>query len=444
MSGARVSVQTCLPAAVPELLDASTSVVTGADGSVTLPPPGARGARYAFEKPGLASIAYEAAKALPARVTMPPANEMDGVIVDDRGSSVPNAVIGPVDFAAKCVNGCPDEQRPSLPYTFSRTDATGCFHVSSLPGAKLKFLVVAPGHAPEEVTAEPGQAVSVRLRRAGAAVTGQVVGARDRAPRPAAYVEARRATTRIYAKTDHEGQFAYDGLQPGEWLLRPAAEGVAGDAEPYEAVTITGHAPPKQVTLLADEGVTVGGRVVESDTSKPISGARLSLSGAGPPRSAKSGEGGAFEFKGVGGLSFPILKAEAPGFVMLGDGLSAMDYQQLPCPGGNDMTTVVVLLARGIDVDGAVVGPGGTPQSGAVVTLRATSTAGVRQGRTPAAAEFRFATDSSGLFAGAVTPPGQYEAFATSDELEAPAQKVELWTNCAGVTSAFSSHSGPR
>jgi protocatechuate 3,4-dioxygenase beta subunit len=280
------------------------------------------------------------------------------------------------------------------------TAADGSFVVRDLPlEGSFGLDVCRAGYLPlsaivREITQEPFEAV---LRRA-ARISGRVTGT-DGGPVPAARIEswltgeepARSESLRPCrrgagaATADSEGRFQLDGLQPGWWNVRAAAEGhVSATRERL-------HVPAGDnldVEIVLDPGATVSGRIFTAD-GEPAAGARVSSFVEAGTAETLAGGDGTYRLAGVE-------TGERTIEATLGEGVWASRTLTV-MPGDNRLDLTMDQGARRQEIRGRVFGPDGTPVGGAGVFAGSTA---------------RTFTSADGTFTLAVEDNQTYEVWA--------------------------------
>jgi uncharacterized GH25 family protein len=114
-----------------------------------------------------------------------------------------------------------------------------------------------------------------------AAVVGRVVRTPDRAPVADAVVELHAdpistlTSPTLYARSDAEGRFHFDGAAPGRHTLVATAERLV-TARPLTVIAEVG-AVKKEITCLVEPAVTVAGKVVDRGSREPVAGLTITL-----------------------------------------------------------------------------------------------------------------------------------------------------------------------
>lgn len=251
------------------------------------------------------------------------------------------------------------------------TRADGSFLVHDLPHeGSFGLDVCRAGYLPlsatvREITEEPFRVV---LRRA-ARISGRVTAAGG-APVPAARIESwlageepagaeslrpcRRGSGA--ATADAEGHFQLDGLPPGWWSLRTAADGHLSSMR--ERLHVLGGESLEGVEIVLGRGAVVSGRVFTSD-GEPAAGARVSVFGeAGTVQAVAAGDG-AYRLAGVE-------PGERTVEATLGDGPWASRSFTVVA-GDNRLDLTMDQGRRRQEICGRVLAPGGGPVGGAAV-----------------------------------------------------------------------------
>ncbi|MGI8907588.1 MAG: MSCRAMM family protein [Candidatus Sumerlaeaceae bacterium] len=421
------------PAApLPELLQETTVTLTDSRGGFDPPKDAPRGSLLLVEKPGYGMIAYYADK-LPPRIVLPPAAPLLGTLIDDRGVSIPNALIGPVEPPAKCEHGPQDAPHPTVcPLIFARTNERGAFSVANLPIHKYAFLVRAHDIQPTLITGRTGAPMQLMVYRGGTTITGVLIGTKDKLPQPGIYVEAVDAQTRLYDITDEQGQFAFPNLPSREWLFKPYIGRGTGQ-QSARALAVAGPGAPTSLTLLLNQGASIAGHAINEETSQPLGGIGVALAANSSRNSSVTDATGHFQFDDIDALEHYTLRFDTFRFVRVLPGGQMRDYYDVPPAGGEDRSDILLTLRKRALVQGRVVDSTGSPVADAQVELHSLDGPVLRTGKSgeerEQRAEFSTNSNGSGEFKLGVYPGGRYEAKATTPNgLAAEPQRVEAYT----------------
>lgn len=218
------------------------------------------------------------------------------------------------------------------------TDEAGAFVLAPLDAASyvVRATPKAGGAFVQRGPVEPGAFVELRLE-AGLSLEGRLVDDSGEAV-AAGTVElsrvvdpVRRARIASVSVFDVQGRFRFEGLQPGRYELRGAAQGRAGS----DAVAVELPAAGGPIELVLGEGGAVFGRVLDARTHDPIARAQVVVSGLGgesvlPSLSATVTEiDGGFELVGItpGRVSIEVTAFDHDGRVVSGVEIAAGDRQ---------------------------------------------------------------------------------------------------------------------
>lgn len=298
----------------------------------------------------------------------------------------------------------PDEADPSSGVKpDAETGRDGRFRLNGLRREETAYLMVrADGYVSETVAGVRGGSgtpLEIALERGGS-LTGRVVGPEGRAV-SAAEITARpaqmpkgvvtpRATGHkaIHSTTsDSEGRFNLRQLEPAIYSVRAAAQNYA-PSEPKTREVLTDRAT-RELELVLEPGASIHG-IVRSTEGHPIDGASVTWSQAG----AVTDEDGRFRLEGVS-LGSRKLTVSHPGFederrvVGVSLGANRADF----------------VLRPGLQVQGRVVEPSGTPVSGATVTLAGGGSL----------EDYHATSDASGAFEFGRVARGSYRVAARKD-----------------------------
>jgi protocatechuate 3,4-dioxygenase beta subunit len=275
-----------------------------------------------------------------------------GRVVDERGGP---AVGASITLWAGRGRGLDDlSSVEAVPQTATtKADGTFRFEAAGAEGNRLRF--EAPGFATQERTGlRSGALVKPATMTLGRALRGNVTLSEPRRP-PAGPVLVRfegRTTTR-WVEARPDGSFLIDGA-PAE---AGAVVADAGDRGRASLPVAAGNAGPLAIVLAPT--ASLRGRVVESDTARPLAGVRLVVRGEGTVFLARSGPEGRYEVRGLSPQRYR-LSADDDRFVPWARPVTVVSGQ------AEDQD---VPLVRGATLAGRVVAEDGTPIEGAVVSL---------------------------------------------------------------------------
>lgn len=437
IAGALVSLQEKPAVPLLDLARETTVCLTGVEGEYTYTAaPGA--ASIVFSAPGKASASFPAGSTIPNEVVLYPAERLSGFIITDRGTTVTDAVVGPATQEQSEAE--PDGRQ--VPPLFARTDSRGRFIFDQLANGRYRLPVISKSACASThigSTGRPNQIIVIPS--AGVPVTGSIIGSRSRAPLPGYYAEASWQDIRVFAAADKQGQFLFPLLPPREFNFRAIVSSVAQVSRPALVpqdftVRATGafhildnpttsarlmmdrKTPPLQ--LLVDEGIRLGGKVMDGDTSRPIAGIGLSLD-TDPPSQASTDISGAFEFPNVSAFQDVIVRFENAAYTSE----SGADYLRMPAS-QDDITSLEVTLRKKSNATGKVVDVNGRAVAGASVLLKSLSAPSMRIGKQLVSPEYSALTNALGRFSCTVFPPGRFAVTASTPALVSDKQEVEI------------------
>jgi len=435
VQGASVKLQESPAAPLPHEIRETTVTMTDTSGRFSPPFDAPKGAILVLEKPNFASMSFYPDK-VPPRVILPPAARLMGTVIDDRGVSVTDALIGPVAPPAICEHGPTDVTHPTTnPWRFTRTNNRGFFRVEGLPIHKYEFLVRAPGRQPKVIQAVTGAPFTIMVNTGGTTVTGQVLGTRDRLPQRDVYVMAVTGSgaIRLFEKTDADGRFAFGNLPHQEWVFN-VYTGPNTQHHSAQAIEVPSPTGETSVTLLMNQGSSISGRVIDYDTSAPMADFGLTLVGAGgtAPKPSRTDSNGNFHFPDVDALEQFTLRFDPIQYArVLPDGSTA-DYLDITSEGGADRSNILLELRKKALLQGHVVDVTGTPIADANITITSLDAPLVVMGKEgveqKARPELHSLTNAAGKFKAGVLPVGLYSVQASKDELLSEPKRVELYT----------------
>jgi protocatechuate 3,4-dioxygenase beta subunit len=407
----------------------TTVGVTGKDGRFAADQQSSR-SFYILTKPGFASLALNARKEPEPAVNLLKGAQLSGVVLDEHGTSVPGALLGPFHPMLQL----PDRGAEAPPVSeagaplWTTTDASGCFHVEGLSAGLQGFLIRAEGFAPHMAVRPAGLDTSVTLTTEGTTWTGVLLGSRDKQPQPGIYVEAVSGLLRAYAKTNARGEFTFTHLPGQDWQFRTAG---AVTAVPKSALLVKKRRSfaGNVLTLLHNQCVTLAGTVVDPSTKSPIAGVGLQLDAFQDedPVTTTTDELGRFEFNHAD--AFRSLTLKFSDYVCRTPQNTYWSEVPVDTMRGEDITTLSYSLLRRVTAHGKVQGPGGRLVPGAMIQmiLRSTKEPGFRDflGRV----RYQAKSDSNGAFDATLFPPGTYEVTASAASLSSGKLSLEAQTS---------------
>jgi protocatechuate 3,4-dioxygenase beta subunit len=268
-----------------------------------------------------------------------------GTVTDPAGKPVARALV--------LVRSLRHQDDPPLS---TRTNDEGSFRIELTSRGPVDVRVEAAGFAAQELPKQqPGTPLHVRLA-AGVWVRGIVRDAATKRPIEGALVQARSTSARgggswepkiglVETRTDVQGRFRLDGLEPGRQNLRATARG-------YGAQIASAVSPGASADLLLLPGATIQGSVRDTE-NRPIAGAIVDVeSSAGghgfhpAARPEQTDDRGHFEVLGLDGGEYRLIardRARAP----------AISGRITLAQGGEEQ--IDLLLPAGVPVSGRLV-----------------------------------------------------------------------------------------
>jgi hypothetical protein len=347
--------------------DVEVLATTAADGSYRVP--AGRSAQARVFHAGFASQTVPLYGASAGNVLLDAGIALSGVVTDPGGRPAAGAEVWLDD---------------ALPG--GKTDAQGRFHI---------------GHAHAEwrqVTARTARLVGVAARRSGPlairlgvprTLSGTVQEAPGRAPLAGITVVAFEGMPAGRAVTDAQGRYRIEGLAPGTYQAAATGSGFAPDGDRTDDGVDLTRAQSGRRDLLLVRLTSLHGRV-EDEQRRPVVGAAVGLTFKGPQMYAvngldldtDSGSQATVRTGADGGFTLPLpltrqeQAVKALGYersvVVLKQGF-AVGTASLPAKGAPAVPLVVV-LRRGVELQGRVVAGDGTPVADAGVFLAESGT----------------------------------------------------------------------
>lgn len=365
-----------------------------------------------FQCAGYASVVavVESARAAAGGVTLD--------IVLSRGACVEGIVLGPDGAPVRGAELWIGMARYffGAPTAVSRDDGTFVFpHLAAgeetLGGAKLGLpsattrIVVPP--APERLT-------GIVLRFAAGRFLAGLVTDPDGAPIPGAAVSYSRDGSGYDgdAHADGEGRFRLEPLPDTPLVFRASAKGYVSQEQRGLALD------RNDVVFVIPPAGKLAGRVVDAESGEPLRRFRIRF--VRPTVNAGEHFGGGYEYSWAEpGRTFSTddgvwrCDAEAiePGSIFAveatAEGYAPALAPRVICAIAPDPADFVLRLSRGAHVIGRVVGAGGAPVAGALVTLATPSVPVNPSQKVERDARWVVRSDATGAFEIAAAPPGE-------------------------------------
>ncbi len=352
-------------------------------------------------------------------VVLVPGASIEGRVTDAGGAAVADAEItldtGRQGFMAVS---------PPEPTEAAKTDKRGRFVVADLlPGQPVTLIVSKQGYGSEVVTSlrPPTEEPLAIVLEAAGRIKGKVVDTRDnpirgarvmarpdhRAMTPAMMMRQRGRST--WDSTGADGSFLIEDVQPGTQQVTVDADGYQQQVRTGIEVAAGGEL---ELELVLDAGAVVEGTVTTAD-GEPVIQAMINVSEplegfSGGNLISASGQTDAEGRYRVDGA--PTGPATISAHQSAGQQLSKNIEVQ---PGTN---VVDLVLERGFEISGQVVGPDGTPVAGAELSTQQVTQPGMMHfsyGGTPQARSTGDGTFTlTGVKAGSHTVTAAREGFA--------------------------------
>ncbi len=366
-------------------------------------------------EPESASFRIARGKTARLEITLEPGAELSGVVQDEKGTPLANALVGyGTNIQGLNLASLLDPLSLLDPRTAVRTGPQGKFTLRGLPARPLSLVAWAPGCASRiKRGIRPGKKkrVLIRLSRNGA-VEGRVLGPSGKPVHRfsvRAWREAMMGMRRSLAKGDFaskDGKFHLAGIPPGPFLVEIRAPGLAPREIPdleIEGGETARIALPIQLGLPA----LVEGKVLDPK-GFPVPGARVRLLPMGknlvripgfspPPPAARTGPKGGFRLRD---LPAGRWKIEADGGPRgLAEGKKPVETRE-----GAAVRDLLLVLLPPASLEGEVYDSSGSPSKGTAVLLQRIQEGGFKQRWTR--------TDKEGKFFASGLAPGRWQVIS--------------------------------
>jgi uncharacterized GH25 family protein len=205
-----------------------------------------------------------------------------GKVVDEQGNGIAGATVVPTQLLLKSSGtGMRVEHLASVVKIKSAlTDASGNFSITGVPdGIKIGPSVSAPGYA--YVDSYDFEEPTVVLR-AGGDITGRLLDSHGRGVAGVgiwASCTDKNAYSYRQAQTGKDGTYTVQGLQVGTYRVSASPDNEIVD--PVTDIKVTAGQKTKAPDLKIQPGVFVTGRILDSKSGKPVSGATVYVLGNG-------------------------------------------------------------------------------------------------------------------------------------------------------------------
>lgn len=401
-----------------------TVATTKADGRFTAEQATTR-SLVILSKAGYATRALDPQQELPERVALFPGVDLVGIVLNEKGTFISDVLVGPVHLMQEQPDPNAPEGEEAQPLTaplWAMTNANGEFRIRGLYPGLYGFLAQAPGYVPRLDALPTELESSVTLVTAATTITGVLLGSRDRLPKPGVYVEAASLLfhrMRLYSRTGPRGEFTFPPLpKEHDWRFKTAS---VPTEEPSVAKVVNEEwRTGDELTLLQNQGVSVGGTVIDALTSSPIADLELQLHeyNTADHMTTRSGPDGSFLFSNVDAFRQYSLRFDGSPYVFFTPVERRwIDMVGISTEDGIDLTTLSINLLPRMVVRGRVVGPAKRALPGAQVHLR--SQVGLEEGfdEIRRTMTYSVTSDAEGRFITDVFPPGNYDVWAEANAL---------------------------
>lgn len=361
----------------------------------------------------LIGLPFDGKKARTRDVQLKFAEGIAGMVVDQRGTPVKNAVVTAIRNHNSKLS-CRDSWV---------TKSDGQFELAHLEAGDFTVLVEAPGfrNGRQNVVPTGTNAITIELLKHGS-VRGRVVSAADGSPLTSGSVLLRRVIqgtdvtdpTRIKAKIKG-GDFELVGVEEGEYLVEASAirRGFAPTfSAPFRVMPGEDH---EGVMINATIGAKVIGKVIDLD-GKPVANAQVSTedrAGYLPgwptniiPQKVRTDSSGLFTLHALKPETYRI-NVEATGFVK-------WTKQDVTISGSDDQDLGLISLSRGGTVTGTLIDEFSNPIVGCQVFLRLTDV-----GTTPR--RYNAKSKNAGVYTIPNVQPGEYKVWSMPMGVDGPA-----------------------
>lgn len=432
VEGAALLVQSRPVVLLPDKISETSIGVTDQSGTLRQPPLEVPGVHFLLVKSGYETLALDAARPLPGRITLPPGRRLSGKVYAPDGQPIAGAVVGPIKEAP---SGPAQAPRALLPRRAVRTGSDGSFMLDGVPQRPGQAQISAPGYTARLVDFPAGeQELKVQLSSGGAIIKGKVVGSKDRAPHGQIPVEATGNGVTVYAVTDGDGLYTLDNMATGTWHVRPASGGpVSGTQSRAVVADVTSPDQVVDLPLVLNQGVMLAGRAVDAETSRGIAGMNITLAGyAGRgDKAVLTQPDGSFLFENLDSMQDVIIRFDPVQFVYVLPEGAYRDYFDISQVSDTDfdVTTLTLPLFRRLPLEGEVVASDGTPAPDVEVHMQALDV--VASAPTKAGVNllsFFRKSNGEGRFKAGVYPPGRYKVWAQETAFVSQVEQVDIFS----------------
>jgi len=225
---------------------------------------------------------------LPSKIVVSTPHDVEGQVTDTKGAPIPDAIVSHGLFKLKNegketgrIYTRPEYLTAAVKLIPAVTDASGKYRLSNVPEHRLiqpdaakKDWAMAPRkyNAPPDlnITMVPGGSLSGKLLKEG----GEPIS--DALVTVSYYSDSEQ---RGWGKawTSDDGSFHIDGLAPGLYQLLVYYVKPDNMTLRRESISVKAHKDTSLGNLIYPKTVLVSGRVIDSDTGKPINGAEVAV-----------------------------------------------------------------------------------------------------------------------------------------------------------------------
>ena len=226
-------------------------------------------------------------------VSMTSEKRIQGVVKNEKGESLPHALIGPLLPE-------PQAERAMLMLPeFAQTDSNGTFAFPGLETGMYRLQVSIPGYQPmftDQIEA-PCENLELVIISGGTSVKGITAGAKDGQPKGNVGVLLIGQGFFLYTISQKDGAFLFQNIAEGEYYLEP----ILKDRKMGKPVDFKcdGATPVENLIVKVHQGILISGSAVEAVHQIPLAGVALEIKLGDEALTTASDDLGKFQFPSI-------------------------------------------------------------------------------------------------------------------------------------------------